>query len=198
MSLAQCSSYKERSFDICPLLDLCPLPSDEGMQPLFVDHSEPGGGQQLGGTNPVITSNWGALLLLSVVLLMLGNFHPGHQSNTCHIIFLGQIHSFCLLIQPQNSSHSLYETWPVGSLQIKSYPLHCVSQQIHSLILFLISCSQQNDHSPQSLKYACRYPVIRSGHHSAPICSPLSPLCSLPIFGVWLISCNWPACLNSS
>ena len=148
--LAECSSYKERSFDICP------LPSGEGMQPLFVDHSEPDGGQQLGGTNPVITSNWGALLLLSVVLLMLGNFHPGHQSNTCHIIFPGQTHSFCLLIKPQNSSHSLCETWSIGSFQIKSYPLHCVSQQIHSLIPFLISCSQQNDHSPQFLRTACR------------------------------------------
>ena len=31
--LAECSSYKERSFDICPILDPCPLPSDEGMQP---------------------------------------------------------------------------------------------------------------------------------------------------------------------
>ena len=57
--LAECSSYKERSFDIGPTLDPCPLPSDKGMQLLFVDHSEPGGGQQLGGTNPVITSNWG-------------------------------------------------------------------------------------------------------------------------------------------
>ena len=77
--LAECSSYKERFFDICR------LPSGEGMQPLFVDHSEPDGGQQLGGTNPVITSNWGALLLLSVVLLMLGNFHPGHQYLSHHL-----------------------------------------------------------------------------------------------------------------
>ena len=83
--LAQCSSYKERSFDICPILDPYPLPSGESMQPLFVDHSEPDGGQQLGGTNPVITSNWGALLLVSVVLLMLGNFHPGHQYLSHHL-----------------------------------------------------------------------------------------------------------------
>ena len=42
--LAQCSSYKERSFDICPILDPYPLSSDEGMQLLFADQSEPGGG----------------------------------------------------------------------------------------------------------------------------------------------------------